>query len=80
MLNLFFIYKNGANMNYKKRMLKEYSDLNDKIKKLESFLKNKITELDEKQKELMLKQLEVMKSYLEILEERILLEMNEVLV
>lgn len=67
-------------MNYKKRMLKEYSDLNDKIKKLEGFLNNRKVELSDSKKVLMLKQLDFMKSYLEVLEERILLEMDEVLV
>ena len=63
-------------MNYKKRMLKEYNDLNDKVKKLESFLNNKRIEINIKQEELMKKQLEIMKNYLEVLEERILLEMG----
>lgn len=65
-------------MNYKKRLLKEYSDLNDKIKKLENFLNNKRIEKNINQEELMRKQLESMKKYLEILEERILLEMGEI--
>lgn len=63
-------------MSYKKRLLKEYSDLNDKTKKLDSFLNNKKVELSIKQEDLMRKQVEIMKKYLEILEERILLEMG----
>ncbi len=65
-------------MNYKKRLLREYSDLNDKVKKLDSFLSNKRIEISLDQEELMKKQLEIMKDYLKVLEERILLEMGDI--
>lgn len=65
-------------MNYKKRLLREYSDLNDKVKKLDSFLSNKRIEISLEQEELMKKQLEIMKDYLKVLEERILLEMGDI--
>lgn len=66
----------GENMEYKRRLIKENNDLNEKIKKLESFLNYRKIEISEEQEELMKKQLIVMKEYLEILEQRILLEMG----
>ena len=64
-------------MEYKRRLIKENNDLNEKIKKLESFLNYRKIEISKEQEQLMQKQLEVMKEYLKILEQRILLEMGE---
>ena len=64
-------------MEYKRRLIKENNDLNEKIKKLESFLNYRKIEISEEQEKLMKNQLEVMKEYLKILEQRILLEMGE---
>lgn len=64
-------------MEYKRRLIKENNDLNEKIKKLESFLNYRKIEITKEQEQLMKKQLEVMKEYLNILEQRILLEMGE---
>lgn len=66
----------GENMEYKRRLIKENNDLNEKIKKLENFLNYRKVEISPVQEELMKKQLIVMKEYLEILEQRILLEMG----
>ena len=66
----------GENMEYKRRLIKENNDLNEKIKKLENFLNYRKVEILPVQEELMKKQLIVMKEYLEILEQRILLEMG----
>lgn len=63
-------------MEYKRRLIKENNDLNEKIKKLENFLNYRKVEISPVQEELMKKQLIVMKEYLEILEQRILLEMG----
>lgn len=63
-------------MEYKRRLIKENNDLNEKIKKLESFLNYRKIEISEEQEKLMKKQLEVMKEYLKILEQRILLEIG----
>lgn len=64
-------------MEYKRRLIKENNELNEKVKKLESFLNYRKIEISEEQEELMKKQLGIMKEYLKVLEQRILLEMGE---
>lgn len=70
-------------MDWKKRLLIEYSDLREKIGKLDTYLADNynliedINEKDSKRFDIMARQFEIMEKYLEILEERILLEMED---
>lgn len=70
-------------MEWKKRLLVEYTDLNEKINKLEAYLaNNNVKECDEnsfyyKEYKIMLDQLNAMRLYFKCLEKRILLIMGE---
>ena len=70
-------------MDWKKRLLIEYSDLREKIEKLDNYLadnydfKENVIKIDNKKHDILSRQLKVMNEYLDILEERILLEMKD---